>query len=258
MIPRSLRELGCASGRRPASGRAGGRRYRHPTATSTCCEGDVLVVLAERGLGGRGEIGSGSRSPSRRPGGSAMPQTAPVALVVQPARAGQVAAGDSLDGQHLQRCCRAWPGRATADGIAGSSTASRWLATRSASWPNHHTRHRGQDAALVRNLGRQHMVKGRDPVAGHHQQPPVRQEYRSRTLPRYTWARSGKVASATRAAGRFGAPGAGRAVMTNIQSGRPQRSAPPAGRVRKDAIPSSRTPTLGTGDAVGFGEDGID
>ena len=47
------------------------------------------------------KIGIGSFSDSRSPGGSSMPETLPVAVVL-PARAGDVPAHDALDRQHLQ------------------------------------------------------------------------------------------------------------------------------------------------------------
>jgi hypothetical protein len=48
------------------------------------------------------KIGSGSCCASRSPGGSAMPQTAPLRLVVLPAGADQVAAHDGLERQGAQ------------------------------------------------------------------------------------------------------------------------------------------------------------
>ncbi len=47
------------------------------------------------------KIGSGSASLSRRPGGSGMPHTAPVCLIILPAGAGQISARDALHLEHL-------------------------------------------------------------------------------------------------------------------------------------------------------------
>ena len=66
------------------------------------------------------KIGAGSCSDSCSPGGSAMPADRAAGLVVLPARAGDVAAHDALDGQHLELA------HDSARPRASSGTPSRW------------------------------------------------------------------------------------------------------------------------------------
>ena len=95
------------------------------------------------------KIGVGSCSDSRSPGGSSMPADLAGGLVVLPARAGDVAAHDALDRQHLQL---AHGHRAAAD-LVGDALGRRdeWLGTMCAGLVEPEGGDAGQDAALVRD-----------------------------------------------------------------------------------------------------------
>ena len=114
------------------------------------------------------KIGSGSREPSTRPAGSGMPHTVPRRAVLGQPGAGEVAAGDALDREHVQLLAEHRPAVDGGGHPASTVEASTWCAT-SASWSNHHRLSCGQDAALVRDLAGEDVVVGTDAVAGDHQ-----------------------------------------------------------------------------------------
>src|SRR5207244_8479560 len=85
------------------------------------------------------------------------------APIVLPARTGEVAADDALEWQHLEAPAlgRAAVG-AHAEQVVRADVAGARKPERGEA---------GEDAALVRDLGRQDDVEGRDPVAGDEKEP---------------------------------------------------------------------------------------
>ena len=90
-----------------------------------------------------------------------MPHTAPVALVLAQARAGEVAAGDALDGVHLAGARRPRRGRATPPGTSVDST---WLRDQVGELLEPPQGHLGEDPALVGDRGRP--ARSRRPRSG--------------------------------------------------------------------------------------------
>ena len=111
------------------------------------------------------KIGSGSCSDSVRPAGSSVAADRAGREVVLPARAGEVAADDALDRQHLE---------APALGRAAVAPQREQVVRHEvARLREPERREPGEHAALVGDLGRQHDVEGRDPVARDEQQAVV-------------------------------------------------------------------------------------
>ncbi len=125
---------------------------------------DVLVVAGLR-LRGRREDRLRQRCDSTRPAGRRVAADRPGREVVLPARAGEVAPHDALDRQHLETLAL---GRAAV--VAQREQVVRHEMPRAREPVRREAR---QHAALVGDLGRQHDVEGRDPVAGDEQQPVV-------------------------------------------------------------------------------------
>ena len=148
------------AGARPARA---SRRARPPRARSIASSWPSSAFV--EGV----KIGSGSRSDSRSPAGSSMPETAPVALVVLPAGARDVAAHDALDRQHLQPLARAARGRAPRPARRRSPTGSGWGRSSRVS-PNHRTERPVSTLALVGDRRGMDDVVGGDAVGGDHQQ----------------------------------------------------------------------------------------
>ena len=124
------------------------------------------------------KIGSGSRSDSRSPAGSRMPQTSPVADVVLPARSRQIAARDALDRQRLgardQHRSAAQQSSASARASAG---IRRRIGRRARGWRRSiarplepERRDLRQHLALVGNAGAEHVVERGDAIGGDDQQ----------------------------------------------------------------------------------------
>ena len=165
MIPRARGVRRRRSGRARARSRSTSSKRSAPTssaASSRVMFSSWPVCAFVAGV----KIGSGSCSDSTSPAGSACPQTAPVGPVVLPARAGEVAAHDALDRQHLEPPALGRAPVAPERRAGGSGRSRRVRANQNADRP-------GEHAALVRDLGRQHDVEGRDAVARDEQQPLV-------------------------------------------------------------------------------------
>ena len=139
------------------------------------------------------KIGSGSRSDSRSPAGS-RDRRSRRSRVVLPARAGEVAAHDALDRQHLEP-----PALDRAAVLAQREQVVRDELAR----PREPERgEAGEHAALVRDLGRQDDVEGRDPVAGDEEQALLVERVELATFPLASgpppqaWACSSRTARA--------------------------------------------------------------
>ena len=130
---------------------------------------DVLVVVADGGLRGGGEDRLGEAAAVLEPGGQRdAADLAGGAVVGQPG-AGEVAAHDALDGVHLEALAdhRAPLHRVRhvgRDHVVGDDVGELVEPPQ---------RHLGEHDALVGDGAVQHVVVGRDPVAGHHQQVAV-------------------------------------------------------------------------------------
>ena len=110
-------------------------------------------------------IGSGRRSDSRRPAGQLVTANGPCPDVVLPAGPRQIAADDDLDREHLEAPALERPAV-----VAKREQMVRDELLRPREPERGET---GEHAALVRDLGRQDHVEGRDPVGGDEQQALV-------------------------------------------------------------------------------------
>ena len=113
------------------------------------------------------KIGASSRLPSTQPGRQRDAADLAGGGVVEQAGPGQVAAGDALDGVHVEPLA---DHGATARRRRGRRSRRRGRGTRSAQLLEPPQRHPGQDLALVGDRRGEDEVEDRDPVAGHHQQ----------------------------------------------------------------------------------------
>ena len=116
------------------------------------------------------KIGSGSCSDSRRPAGSSIPQTAPVRLVVLPARAGDVAAHDALHRHHLEPLDEH---RAAAVLLGHVGVGDEVVRADVAGAVEPERGQAGEHLALVRDRRRVDHVVGGDAVGGDQQQAVV-------------------------------------------------------------------------------------
>ena len=141
-------------------------------------EGNVLVVVAGLGLGGRREDRlAAAWLAFFKPGGSSTPHTDCVCLVLLPAAAGEVAAHHGFDRQRLQALdehraaphLRALVGCDHAFGVLAGEVVRHDVAQ-----PRKpEQRHARQQLALAGDRLAHDHVEGRQAVAGHHQQPVV-------------------------------------------------------------------------------------
>ncbi len=123
-------------------------------------------------------IGAGRRSASRSPGGSVDARDRAGRLVVEEARAREVAAHDELDRAACRACARACCARAgrrpaSSPGMSSTRSESRWFGTMCSVSREPEGGDPGEHAPLVRDRRRQHDVERRDPVGGDQQQLAV-------------------------------------------------------------------------------------
>ena len=134
-------------------------------------EGDVLVVVTDLGLGGRGE--DRLRQLGRL--GEALGQLdtadgAVLPVLLEPG-AGEVAADDTLEREHLQLAA---DHRAAEDLLRDPLiVGGTGEVVREVQGVEEEVAHRSEDASLVRDVGVQDVVVGGDPVGGHHEEGDV-------------------------------------------------------------------------------------
>ncbi len=130
-------------------------------------EGDVLVVLAELGLGRRGEDRAGQAVRLRQAGGQPDPADRAGLAVLAPARSGKVAPDDALDRVHVEPPDQH---RLTPDFLGNVLDREQVVGDDRIGPVEPEGRHRGQDPALVGDrVGQDHVVD-RDPIRGDQEQ----------------------------------------------------------------------------------------
>ena len=128
-----------------------------PTRSVTADTGMFWSCSPRGALEAGVKTGRGSREPSVRPGGSSIPQTAPVRGVVGQGRAGQVAAGHALHRDHVQP-----PARHRAPREPGRDRRVHQVVRRDVGQLREPPqRQLGQDLPLVRDLRLQHVSRRR-------------------------------------------------------------------------------------------------
>jgi hypothetical protein len=173
---------------------------------------DVLVVLAELGLGRRGEDRLVQARALDQPGAQRDAADLAGGVVVEQAGAAQVPAGDTLDGEHLQLLAHH-----RAPGDLGRDVG-RDDVVRHAELLEPPQAHRGEHLALVRDRRLEDPVERADPVAGDHQQLPgfqlVQVPHLARVqmlgagnLNRLRRCRHGPILPSVSASGRTAVPG---------------------------------------------------
>ncbi len=144
-----------------------GRRVRADLAGDLLV-GDVLVVLADLGLGGRGEDRGGQLRAVDQALGEGEAADGAGLVVLRQARAGEVAAGHALHGDHPQRLADQGAALPVGGGAGGQLAAQDVVRGQVGELLEPPQGELGEDPALVGDLGRQHPVVGGDAVAGDH------------------------------------------------------------------------------------------
>nr|WP_030284322.1 hypothetical protein [Streptomyces catenulae] len=131
---------------------------------------DVLVVVADGRLGGRGEDRGGEFGAVDEALGERQTADRAGLPVLGEAGAGEVAAGDALDGGHVQGGADEGAARPVGGGAGGQLRGEDVVGDEVGELVEPPQGELGEDAALVGDLGGQHPVVHGDAVTGDHDQ----------------------------------------------------------------------------------------
>ncbi len=141
-----------------------------PTVTTTASKSTFSSCSPRSALVAGVKIGSGSREPSWRPGGSAFAADPPGGPVVDAAPTRSGSRGPRTRPANMSSRSHTTARPATS---AGTSGRDQVVGDQPAQLVEPPQRHPGQDLALVGDVRGEHEVEGREPVGRHHQQLAV-------------------------------------------------------------------------------------